>query len=142
MTGASLRERQESDPGLAELTVVTRLRAEFGRLPRDFYLECFQLYREQLDTVSMAFEPILEIGPTAANVSLFGWEALARTTADSLKAPAGILQAAEVWGTEFIVERDRVLAERAIHTYSEIHHRSGSGQGIRPLSINVRCAHS
>lgn len=137
LLAASWREDQDTDPRLAELNVVTGLRAEFGRVPHNFYLECFQLYKDQLDLISMAFEPIVEIGPTAANVSIYGWEALARTDASARRAPVSILRAAETWGTEFVVERDRVLAERAINSYRDAHRPGTGNDSIRPLSINV-----
>jgi EAL domain-containing protein (putative c-di-GMP-specific phosphodiesterase class I) len=114
---------------------VTALRAQLGRVPHAFYLECLQLYRELPDRIEMAFGPIGEIGPTPENVSIVGWEALARTAEDSTRAPTSILRAAEARGPEFIVERDKVLAVRAIRSYRAAY--QPWIHTIRPLSINV-----
>jgi EAL domain-containing protein (putative c-di-GMP-specific phosphodiesterase class I) len=139
--GAALAATWRLDPAEdgreAELAVLTALRSKFGRVPINLYQHSFRLYGELLDSVVMAFEPIMEISPLAENVGIYGWEALARSDAGARSAPAALLRAAEVWGDEFIIERDSALAAKAIRSYAYAHAAGSSGEAPRPLSINV-----
>lgn len=126
------------DALLAEVEVLTALRRAYGRLPLPIYHYCFDLYRQLLATVVMVFEPVISLSTNPAFIGVHSWEALARRTETDRRAPGQLLEAAHVWGDQFVIERDRTLATRAILSYAEAHAASSWQHGApSPVSINV-----
>jgi len=122
----------------AEIDVLTALRKNFGRLPLRIYRNCFDLYRTLLGNVTMVFEPVVQLSERAANIGVFSWEALARLDETALTAPNELLNVPNIWGDRFFIERDSVLAVKAINSYTEAHANSAFGHDApKPLSINV-----
>lgn len=132
------QQRSACDPLDAELEVLTSLRREFGRLPLRLYHRGLDLYRELLGRLTMVFEPVVSLNRDAGRLGVESWEALARLDESQRTAPASLLQAAAMWGDEFVIERDVILAERAITGYAAAHARSVfQHDKNHPLSINV-----
>ncbi|MGE5829053.1 MAG: EAL domain-containing protein [Micromonosporaceae bacterium] len=126
------------DALLAEVEVLTALRRAYGRLPLPIYHYCFDLYRQLVGTVVMVFEPVISLSTNPAFIGVHSWEALARRSETDRHAPVHLLEAAHVWGDQFIIERDRTLATRAILSYADAHAASSWGHGApSPVSINV-----
>ena len=124
-------------PAEAEVEVLTAIRRTFGRVPVDLYERCFRRYREVLESLHMVFQPIITIGPTHRHVGVHSYEALARRSPDDLSAPVNVLQIAHVWGDRFVVERDTVIAHKALTAYAEAHTASRSWDLPKPVSVNV-----
>jgi EAL domain-containing protein (putative c-di-GMP-specific phosphodiesterase class I) len=122
----------------AEVQVITALHRRFGRLPSQLYNRCLEAYRTALSEVLIVFEPVISLSEVPANLGVHCWEALARRTADARSAPLGLLDAAAHWGDEFVVERDRTLATKAIAAYIVAHSQGPwSHDAPKPLSLNV-----
>ncbi len=132
------RMDEAADSQESELNLLTSWRAQFGRLPLAIYQRAFQLYQRINESLVMVFEPVMSLGTDPASVAVISWEALARRSADSRRAPAAVLNAAQVWGDQFTIERDGVLARKAILSYADAHAASVYRHGPRaPISINV-----
>lgn len=132
------RADQRHDGLLAELGVLTALRGYFGRLPLAVFNYAFNIYRQLLSSIIMVFEPVMSLSTNPAMVGVHSWEALARRQADDRAAPRDLLEAAHVWGDQFVVERDRVIARQAILAYAQAHSRGTGRHGVPdPVSINV-----
>ena len=126
------------DALLAEVEVLTALRRSYGRLPLPIYHYCFDLYRQLLGSVVMVFEPVISLSPNPSFIGVHSWEALARRSESERSAPKELLDAAHVWGDQFVIERDTTLATRAILSYADAHAASAWQQGVpSPVSINV-----
>ncbi|MGH3663915.1 MAG: EAL domain-containing protein, partial [Micromonosporaceae bacterium] len=127
-----------AEPLESEIELLTAWRSQFGRLPLSLYHRAFEAYRQIVGSLVMVFEPMMSLGTDPAAVAVTGWEALARRDADSRRAPASILRAAQVWGDQFTIERDSVLARNALLSYAAAHAESVYRHGPRaPISINV-----
>lgn len=126
-----------TDERQAEIDILTALRTVFGRVPLDLYQRCFQLYQAVLATTVIAFEPVVSLNTVERGISVSSYEALARRDKNSASAPQRLLQAAPVWGDQFLIERDTVLATKAIHSYAEAHDRAFGDTRPLPCSINV-----
>ncbi|MFD6752504.1 MULTISPECIES: EAL domain-containing protein [Micromonospora] len=124
------------DPVLAEMLALTALRSTFGRLPLALYERAFRLYEELINSIVMVFQPVVELDRRPSGVSVHSYEALARRGDPERGAPVKALNMARVWGDRFIIERDVVLARKAIHSYAKADTES-EWQGTKPLSINV-----
>jgi EAL domain-containing protein (putative c-di-GMP-specific phosphodiesterase class I) len=123
---------------LAEVEVLTALRANVGRVPLELYNYCFDVYREVLRTLVMVFEPVMELSPNPRSIGIHSYEALARPDAHATRAPGRALGIAHTWGDQFIIERDSNLAENAIRSYAKAHDRGPYHDHVpRPVSINV-----
>ncbi|MGC4847320.1 EAL domain-containing protein [Micromonospora sp. DT15] len=125
-----------ADPLQSEMTVLTALRTSFGRLPLKLYEDAFGLYQQLIDSMIMVFQPVVELDQRATGVSVQSFEALARRNDRERRAPLSALRMAHDWGDRFVVERDAILAAKAIHSYAEADAASG-WQGTKPLSVNV-----
>lgn len=126
------------DPMLAELLVLTELRESVGRLPLSCYNYAFQRYRQLLADVIMVFEPIMLISKNPTFVGVHSWEALARRTEVDRSAPMELLDAARPWGDQFVAERDRIIARKAILSYAQAHETGSYNVDVPvPLSVNV-----
>ncbi|MGB3300649.1 MAG: hypothetical protein WBA76_20490 [Phormidesmis sp.] len=68
------------------------------------------------DNVQVYFEPILFFDRREENVTIFGWEALARDSKIG-KAPFHLFKVAETWGVRFQTELDLYILENALQTY-------------------------
>ena len=122
----------------AEIAVITALRERFGRVPMRLYRRCLDAYRAALGSLVMVFEPVIALSDVPTNLGIYSWEALARRDAQARSAPAGLLDAAASWSDEFLVERDTLLATKAIAEYSAAHRDSPWGHdNPKPISINV-----
>ena len=126
------------DALLAEVKVLTALRRAYGRLPLRIYNYSFDLYRQLLGSVVMVFEPVMSLSPNPAMIGVHSWEALARRSENERRAPADLLNAAHVWGDQFVIERDCALAAKAIKSYGQAHAQSTWQNRVpSPISINV-----
>jgi EAL domain-containing protein (putative c-di-GMP-specific phosphodiesterase class I) len=121
----------------AEVELLASWRREFGRLPLAIYERAFLRYQDVLRTLSVVFQPVISLATDPSSVTVVSWEALARQRAGAASAPAAILAAAHVWGDRFIIERDSVIAEKAIRTYKVAHEESVYKHSHSALSINV-----
>ncbi|HJS19278.1 MAG TPA: EAL domain-containing protein, partial [Anaerolineales bacterium] len=101
---------------ILELKVNNRLRESFGYVPDDLYERQFALFTKLVSdpNITMFFEPIIYINPTAPGIH--GWEALARDKRTD-KAPVLLFDTAELWGTRFILELDMHCLRKAIQIY-------------------------
>lgn len=124
------------DPTEAEMRVMTALRTNFGRLPLDLYQYAFSLYQKLIGSMTMVFQPVVELDQRPAGVSIQSYEALARRTEHEVRAPLTALQMAYAWGDRFIIERDALLLEKAVGSYAEADAKT-PWQGTKPLSVNV-----
>jgi EAL domain-containing protein (putative c-di-GMP-specific phosphodiesterase class I) len=126
------------DPAHAQIEVLTALRDCFGRLPLQVYQHCFDTYRRVLDGLVMAFEPVVNLAEDERLIGIQSYEALARRDQDAQQAPFTVLDLAYQWGDQFVIERDRTLAVKAVHAYARAH-EDGPFAGNKPpgLSINV-----
>jgi len=121
-----------------EMAVLTSLREDFGRVPLQLYRSALVAYRRILDSLTMVFEPVMSLGTITRHVGIESWEALARRDINENRAPLNVLAVAEKWGDEFVIERDKTLAAKAITSYVEAHSESHWGiDGLKPVSINV-----
>jgi EAL domain-containing protein (putative c-di-GMP-specific phosphodiesterase class I) len=122
----------------AEVLVLSALRAEFGRLPGRLYRSCLSTYRQLLHSLVMVFEPVMILSAVPELVGIQSWEALARRDLTARRAPAATLAVPDTWGDRFVIERDAILAGKAIASYAQAHARSPwSHDRPKPLSINV-----
>lgn len=134
----ALIRSEQPTPDEAEVEVLTELRRVLGRVPLDLYDRCYRAYCRVLRSMVMVFEPVVAVAPVPRNVGVHSYEALARRDAEASHAPGRMLEAAHSWGDRFIIERDGVLANRAIHSYAKAHDRGPwQSDPPRPLSINV-----
>ena len=124
-------------PAEAEVGVLTAIRRTFGRLPAELYERCFRRYRQVLESLDVVFQPIITIGPTHRHVGVHSYEALARRSPQDLSAPVNVLQVAHAWGDRFVVERDVVIARKALTAYASAHASSRSWDLPKPVSVNV-----
>ncbi|MEG3632471.1 EAL domain-containing protein [Micromonospora palythoicola] len=124
------------DPVQAEMRVLTALRTSFGRLPLVLYEHAFSLYQTLVSSMTMVFQPVVELDQRPSGVSVQSYEALARRGDQQRGAPLRLLNLAHDWGDRFIIERDALLASKAIHSYAQADAES-EWQGTKPLSINV-----
>ncbi|GIJ20355.1 EAL domain-containing protein [Micromonospora lutea] len=124
------------DPVQAEMRVLTALRTSFGRLPVVLYEHAFSLYQQLIGSMTMVFQPVVELDQRPSGVSVQSYEALARRGDQHRGAPLRLLNMAYAWGDRFIIERDALLASKAIHSYAQADADS-EWQGTKPLSINV-----
>ena len=127
-----------NDPVIAEIGVLSSLRAAFGRVPLQLYKSCLEVYTQLLESLVIVFEPIMILSSAPEIVGIHSWEALARRNNSARKAPLDVLEAAEIWGDRFIIERDTMLASKAITSYKQAHGRGPwNHDSLKPLSINV-----
>lgn len=135
-----LRAVWDSDPVAdllqSEMAVLTALRTSFGRLPAKLYDDAFSLYQQLIKSMTMVFQPVVELDQRPAGVQVHSFEALARRHDGELRAPWQALRIAHDWGDRFIVERDAILLAKAVSSYVEADARAG-WQGTKPLSVNV-----
>ncbi|MEU8300099.1 EAL domain-containing protein [Micromonospora sp. NPDC048909] len=124
------------DPLHAEMQVMTALRTAFGRLPLTLYEHAFSLYQKLIGSLTMVFQPVVELDLRPAGVRTHSYEALARRHEDDVRAPLTALQMAYVWGDRFIIERDGLLLTKAIRSYA-VADAETPWDGTKPLSINV-----
>ncbi|WP_433358518.1 EAL domain-containing protein [Micromonospora saelicesensis] len=124
------------DPLQAQMHVLTALRTTFGRLPTTLYEHAFSLYQKLIESMTMVFQPVVELDLRPAGVSIHSYEALARRRENEVRAPLTALQMAHVWGDRFIIERDALLLAKSIHSYAAADADS-PWEGTKPLSINV-----
>ncbi|MEZ5218838.1 MAG: EAL domain-containing protein [Ilumatobacteraceae bacterium] len=126
-----------------EAELLDHLRATYGRVPGSLYERRFSLFRDQVGRQSFCFQPIVHISGTVDQVYIDSWEALARDPDGShpaRRAPTGLFNAAELWGTRFLVELDSRLLDKALAAYREAKERAEpelARRPMRPISVNV-----
>ncbi len=126
------------DALFAEFKVLTALRQTYGRLPLNLYHYGLQAYSQLINSLVMVFEPVMSLGPRVNQIGVHTWEALARRHESDRRAPLELLEVAHAWGDQFIIERDRALATKAILSYAFAHNRSVYQHDTpAPISINV-----
>lgn len=122
----------------AEVLVLSALRAEFGRLPGLLYRSCLSTYSQLLHSLVMVFEPVMILDAAPELVDIQSWEALARRDLAARRAPAATLAVPDTWGDRFVIERDTILAGKAIASYAQAHARGPWHRDRpKPVSINV-----
>jgi EAL domain-containing protein (putative c-di-GMP-specific phosphodiesterase class I) len=127
-----------SDSAEAEITVLSALRSQFGRLPLQLYLRGLDIYSRLLESLVMVFEPVMTISHEPRVIGIHSWEALARRDGHAHRAPVNILTTADNWGDRFLIERDSALAVKAIKSYASAHEEGPwSNDTPKPVSINV-----
>jgi EAL domain-containing protein (putative c-di-GMP-specific phosphodiesterase class I) len=84
----------------------------------------------------MVFQPVITIGKLARNVGVHSYEALARRSLTDQRAPVAMLQIAHVWGDRFVIERDKIILQKAIRAYARAH-AEGPWDVPKPVSVNV-----
>ena len=132
------RQLPIDDPLVAEMRILSLIRSKFGRLSIPIYQACLDTYSKVLHSLVIVFEPIMELSEVPEMVGIHGWEALARRDVSARRAPVDILRLADTWGDRFVIERDSILAVKAITSYGHAH-----SQGLwrhdspKPVSINV-----
>ncbi|MEU5553018.1 EAL domain-containing protein [Micromonospora sp. NPDC047793] len=135
-----LRAVWDSDPinkpVESEMIVMTALRAAFGRMPTPVYEYAFTSYQKLVDSLTMVFQPVVELSRHPTGVGVHSFEALARRKEGDTGAPMPVLQMAHQWGDRFIIERDALLVSKAIRSYAKAA-VAANWQGIKPLSVNV-----
>jgi EAL domain-containing protein (putative c-di-GMP-specific phosphodiesterase class I) len=128
---------EADDPVLGELKVVTALRRTFGRMPLAVYNDALDVYGNALDSVCIFFEPVVALNESERGIGVHSYEALARGSTTATRAPVDLLDISHVWGDQFTIKRDTVLAQKAIQAYADAFDRTDSTGPPRPLSINV-----
>ncbi|MGI8933399.1 MAG: caspase, EACC1-associated type [Phormidesmis sp.] len=122
-------------PSRVEASILDDLKRDHGFLPLSFYNRRFELFCDRLSQIVIYFEPILDL----RKVAITGWEALARDPL-SLRAPVDLFEAAELWGSRFIVQLDMQLLKLAATSYRQAGlnaRRNRRVNEISPLSVNV-----
>ncbi|UQU62830.1 EAL domain-containing protein [Couchioplanes caeruleus] len=125
-----------ADPVEAELGVLTALRIAFGRLPVDLYHHAASLHRRLMESLTMVFQPVIQLDARPPGIGVYSYEALARQHENDLGAPFRALRMCQAWGDRFVIERDSILAAKAIRAYAEADGAT-AWEGTRPVSINV-----
>lgn len=122
-------------PSRVEASILDDLKRDHGFLPLSFYNRRFELFCDRLSQIVIYFEPILDL----RKVAITGWEALARDP-NTLTAPVDLFEAAELWGSQFIVQLDMELLKLAATSYRQAGlsgRRNRRINEISPLSVNV-----
>lgn len=125
-----------------EMLIYNALKRQFGHVSEAMYNRQFYLFNQKLDSMTIYFEPIIFLSPTAP--SIFGWEALAREP-QTAQAPAELLATAELWGPRFQLQLDMYFLKRAIGLYvTDDSHPNGAQirrkHTLLALSVNVHPA--
>ena len=100
------------------------------------YEERFTLFQEDLQSIHIEFESIVQFSRETSHFNTWGVEALARKDGS---APVGIFKAAELWGVRFQTELDIFIVKKTLKTYraSLNESRKQDFNQILPISINV-----
>ena len=93
----------------------------------------FENFRKSLNkhNIQVFFEPIIFFDRREENITIFGWEALARDPKTGY-APACLFKTVEMWGVRFQTELDLYILENAINTYK------GATEGERKLRYDQK----
>ncbi|MBD2356677.1 EAL domain-containing protein [Tolypothrix sp. FACHB-123] len=124
------------NPDLVEAAILDDLKKDFGFVAAHLYERRFRLFCDRLQRMIVYFEPVLHLD--ADELFISSWEALARDP-DTLTAPVDLFQAAEMWGTRFIIELDQYFLRTATFSYQAARKKSKQNRSkdIVPLSVNV-----
>jgi EAL domain-containing protein (putative c-di-GMP-specific phosphodiesterase class I) len=109
------------------------LKLHYGNIPYSLYKKRLFKFKERLNKLKFAFEPIVRL---RKNPSIDSWEALARDP-DTGRAPYDLFLSAELWGREFTTELDLFCLETAVTDYVRLWQQERSGHRMDPLSVNV-----
>jgi len=117
--------------------VYDELRRTYRFVSDDMYEDRRRIFRNQLEHISVQFEPMFRFDKQAQEVSIFAYEALARARGASA-APAEIFKTASLWGMSFQSELDSTLLKTSIDGYrQQLISQSVPAALIKPLSLNV-----
>ncbi|GAB1544917.1 hypothetical protein NUACC21_75930 [Scytonema sp. NUACC21] len=102
------------------------------------YEERFQGFRNSLMKIQVFFEPIIFFDKHEENITIAGWEALARDP-ETGRAPSLLFEIAEMWGVRFQTELDLYILETALKTYKQATEKAKAERydEKKMLSINV-----
>lgn len=128
-------EMTSASAPLIEAAVLDRIGTAHRHLPSRIRNRRFRLFRERLDTISVAYEPIVFMEP--GNIYICGWEALARDHLGA--APSDLFAAAELWGREFMTELDVHFLATALARYRKALNTANQNRpgDVLRLHVNV-----
>jgi EAL domain-containing protein (putative c-di-GMP-specific phosphodiesterase class I) len=114
------------------------LKQQYRYVSDKAYDSRFQDFRKSLTKIQVFFEPIIFFDKYEENVTIAGWEALARDP-ETGRAPALLFEVAEMWGVRFQTELDLYILETALKAYKEATEKSGTQRydEKKMLSVNV-----
>jgi EAL domain-containing protein (putative c-di-GMP-specific phosphodiesterase class I) len=94
------------------------LKRQYNYVSDNAYEIRFEDFRKSLnrDNIQVFFEPIIFFDRREENITIFGWEALARDPKTG-RAPTYLFQTVEMWGVRFQTELDLYILENALDTY-------------------------
>lgn len=97
-----------------------------------------ELFKEGLKNIEMYFEPIMQFDKFEQGVTIWGWEALARSK-KTKKTPVSILKTAELWGLHFQTELDIYCLQKALQKYQDENTKLNNFRygEKKPLTVNV-----
>lgn len=123
--------------GTLELRLLTELRKTFGRLPMELYERAYMLYRAEISSLNIKFEPIVRLENDGSCGGIRSFEALARRRASDRSAPGQLLGLCNAWGARFTIERDQIIASIALDAYRSYQEKLGGHGVIPPVAVNV-----
>lgn len=114
------------------------IKSQYNYVSDKTYEYRFAAFQKALKDIQVFFEPILFFDKQAENLTIAGWEALARDPKTSL-APTHIFKAAEMWGVRFQTELDLYILGTALRTYKRSSEKARLYRydDRKMLSINV-----
>lgn len=130
-------------PTFIESTIYNALRRSFGYVSDQVYERQFELFKERLNTMTVYFEPIIEL---SRSPYIWRWEALARDPASEPKvAPADLFETAKLWGRQFQLELDVYFLRTAVEKFRQIpqgatersRYQVARRGELAPLHVNV-----
>jgi EAL domain-containing protein (putative c-di-GMP-specific phosphodiesterase class I) len=130
----SLDQSSIQDHASVEAQIFDALKKSFKFVPSDLYNRRFDAFKEQLQRMTVYFQPIVE----SKNFSIESWEALARDP-NTKRAPISLFETAELWGVKFMTELDLYFLNMAVDTYRNqlTALNLKRGNDMIPLAVNV-----
>jgi EAL domain-containing protein (putative c-di-GMP-specific phosphodiesterase class I) len=130
----SLDQSSIQDYASVEAQIFDALKKSFKFVPSDLYNRRFDAFKEQLQRMTVYFQPIVE----SKNFSIESWEALARDP-NTKRAPISLFETAELWGVKFMTELDLYFLNMAVDTYRNqlTALNLKRGNDMIPLAVNV-----
>ncbi|TFI52510.1 EAL domain-containing protein [Mastigocladus laminosus UU774] len=114
------------------------VKRQYNHVSDAVYEERFKGFHESLQKIEVLFEPIIFFDRHDENMTIAGWEALARDP-ETGRAPVNLFKIAEMWGVRFQTEIDLYILEKALRTYKQATEKSRTERydEKKMLSINV-----
>lgn len=119
-----------------EAAILDGLKSYYGYLPLASYNRRYKLFCQNLETMSIFFQPILFLQPH--NIHISSWEALAREP-ESRRTPTDLFLTGELWGYKFMTELDSYFVRTALKSYRQALNEAKmqSPYAMQTLSVNV-----